>query len=431
MKDQRERRRLSLISSLFLYPPTHPPITQRCDGLAACENCVRRGYACHYSQRRRTGPKIRTAADEHPEWRAAATPNGLVPWLSNTSGSAATSTPTGAGSDGGLGVSSNTLGTGKSHSSNNSLSSNGSGGGGGGSIVGHVLQQAQFPPPPPHFAYEQEMGGGGGGGGGGVNAFPSLQISPASMLPTSSTSQLLLQQQQAASVDRGGGAPMPPLADNLYAQLQQQQGTSNIPLIGATEEKFFGVFLAELNDYLPIADKDMIRARLAHIRANGNRALPPSTLIPLLASLPPHTAASVQEVQLENAHNAIVWAAIAIGAMLVQETGNVERYTSLAWLSMKECFDFPSPATVSAYMLMAFVYMMFGELDRYRRYLSMAEGIASALGATLSNEVEVTLLYLWVGQNPDGKLLKADAYSPLSTSPFYFPFVVTHTKARI
>ena len=102
----------------------------------------------------------------------------------------------------------------------------------------------------------------------------------------------------------------------------------------------------------------------------------------------------------------MVWAGIAIGAMLQGETGNMDRYTTLVWLSMKECFDFPSQATVSAYLMMAFVYMMFGELDRFRRYCSMAEEIASALGPTLSNEMEVTLLYVRVGQNPDGELYK-------------------------
>lgn len=385
----------------LIIPLSHPPTLQRCDGLAACENCVRRGYACHYSQRRRTGPKIRTAADEHPEWRAAATPNGLVPWLSNTIGSAASAAVTCAGPNVGSGGSSTSLGMGKSHSSNNSLSSNSSG---GGSTVGHVLQKAQFPPPPTHFGYKQEGEGRGGGGlgvGRGTNMFHSIQISPASLLPAPSSSQ---QQppQQAGSANGGGGDAMPPLAPNLYAHLHQE-GASSTPMIGSCEEKFMNVFLAELNAFLPIADKDMLLSSLANLRANGKHALPPSTLIPLLASLPPQTTESLQEVQLQNAHNAMVWAGIAIGAMLQGETGNMERYTTLAWLSMKECFDFPSPATVSAYLMMAFVYMMFGELDRFRRYCSMAEGIASALGPTLSNEMEVTLLYVRVGQNPDGE----------------------------
>lgn len=293
--------------------------------------------------------------------------------------------------------------------------------------MGHVLHQAQFPPPPPHFGYKQEGGGGGGGlggsGGRGANVFQSFQISPASLLPAPSSSQQQ-QQQQAVSANGGGGDPMPPLAPNLYAQLQQES-TSTIPLIGASEEKFMNVFLAELNAFLPIADKDMLLSSLANLRANGERALPPSTLIPLHASLPPETAESMENVQLKNAHNAIVWAGIAIGAMLQGETGNMERYTTLAWLSMKECFDFPSPATVSAYIMMAFVYMMFGELDRFRRYCSMAEGIASALGPTLSNEMEVTLLYVRVGQNPDGKLYLQGMQMPtfllvLSTSLFPF-----------
>jgi hypothetical protein len=47
--------------------------------MAACSQCTKRGYECHYSARKKTGPRIKTAHEEHPEWAAGRT--GLVPWL--------------------------------------------------------------------------------------------------------------------------------------------------------------------------------------------------------------------------------------------------------------------------------------------------------------------------------------------------------------
>lgn len=50
--------------------------------------------------------------------------------------------------------------------------------------------------------------------------------------------------------------------------------------------------------------------------------------------------------------------------------------------------------------------MMHGELDRYRRYLAMAECMRRELGATLPTETEVVVRYLVVGTMPDVRLLE-------------------------
>lgn len=103
-------------------------------------------------------------------------------------------------------------------------------------------------------------------------------------------------------------------------------------LLTKVEAEHLEVFFAHFNYFLPLTEEGMVRASVLRFRAGGH--LPVQTLIPQSRVLAPDTASSVEEVQLQNAQNAILWAGVAIGAMM-QGHCSVDKYASLAWLSMK------------------------------------------------------------------------------------------------
>ncbi len=323
--------------------------------------------------------------DEHPEWRTSAYSNGLIPWLH--------SAPPGT-------------------------------------------QQQQPPPGPPqpqahHVPAPQTVSsphvvgvpyggsGGGGGGGGGGDGYPAMPLAPrapASSLNTvaavlAAPLPLLGIQPTLATAGAGAGAYLDPAAQPQGQGQGAGAGPGAVaasegPLVGRSEEEYMEAFLAELNSFLPMLDEAWLRGEVKRFAAGA--ALPPSTVTAMSGSLcAERGAARVRDVQLENAHNAALWGALAVGAMLCGgPSEEVCKYSRLAWVSMRECFDLNEPATVSAYLVVAVVSMMHGQMDRFRRYLAMAEGISRELGATLSAEVETVLRYMAVGHAPDVRLLE-------------------------
>ena len=123
------------------------------------------------------------------------------------------------------------------------------------------------------------------------------------------------------------------------------------PLVGRSEEEYMEAFLAELNGFLPIVDEEWLRGEVKRFAAGA--ALPVSAVAAMNGSQCAQTAAArVRDVQLANAHNATLWAALAVGAMLVGGSPEeVCKYSRLAWVSIRECFDLNEPATVSELLI--------------------------------------------------------------------------------
>lgn len=189
----------------------------------------------------------------------------------------------------------------------------------------------------------------------------------------------------AAAAATPGGA----FAPNVYADAHFNT------LLTKVEAGYLETFFQHFNLFLPVTDESMVRAAIMRFRAGGH--LPVQTLIPQSHTLLPDAVSSVEDVQQQNAQNAILWAAVAIGAMMHGlSSDGVQRYASLAWLSMKECFDYESVTTVAAYLIMAVLYQFFGEIGRTHRYIGLAEEMSKGL-AHVPIEMSMVMLFLKAG----------------------------------
>lgn len=197
----------------------------------------------------------------------------------------------------------------------------------------------------------------------------------------------------------------------------------DVSTLGKTEGQYLDVFFNDFNSFLPITDESATRSALVQLMAG--RQLPLQTVVPQSRTNDPTLATSLADIQLQNAHNAILWGSIGIGALLTGHQADVGRYATLAWLSIKECFDHSSRSTVSAYLVLSILYHLLGEIDRHRRYLRMAESMAQDL-ETLPTELEIVVRFLKVGNACDDGIME---YFYKNVSTMDFPSEIPRLKA--
>jgi hypothetical protein len=151
--------------------------------------------------------------------------------------------------------------------------------------------------------------------------------------------------------------------------------------------------LREFNPFMPVMDEAVVRSALVEMLSRGQ--LPVTSTVPRSRNLAGESVGAVEDVQLANAHNAILWLAIAGGAILAGNT-RVQRYAALAFLSLKECYDFPHPSSVSAHLSMSILFMMLGDVRQHRRYYSIADMLHKELGSP-SDSLALAIKFFQVG----------------------------------
>jgi len=79
------------------------------------------------------------------------------------------------------------------------------------------------------------------------------------------------------------------------------------------------------------------------------------------------------EYYVSHANSTTLWGCIAIGKLLQESnTQGVNVYTSTAWKHFKKCYDYSCEQVVSAYLVMAVMFLLLGDARRFARCVTEA-----------------------------------------------------------
>ena len=347
----------------------------KCDGKEQCENCRKRNLKCNYSERRRTGPKIKVY--DGPGLGILGQRDGDVVYTPDDAKIFNQTYP-------------------ESFSLDSSINSNSD----------NILNEQLL--------------------GRILKSMTGLGISNVNEISLKQQKALLDEVNQSSSRKNSYSSTYQNERPGAIMEIQKSSSTnideekckskidlelstsaSSRPYITIQEREYLSIFLTHINTIIPLINEDDflkfvgLNANTMHKVANDSMLYRLSERTSTSSGTGNQSDESRKSNQLldnhflsmelpicspedsdyyQNAFLAVLWGGVAIGASLkgmqIEVTNN---YSKLSWYYLKDCFDYPSEYTVSGYVILAFYYSCILDQDKLRLYLKYAKELNNTI----------------------------------------------------